>query len=69
MRNINVKAFEGCYDLKQIIMPKDCCDIYSDFYCEYKDIIINSSSLDDLLNAGKSLKEISRIYKNDDFLR
>ena len=54
-----------CNKLEKIYIEKDLPDFSPDFVKEYKDKIeiIKIKTLDDLLAEGKSLREISNIYK------
>ena len=57
---------ESCENLEKIYITKESFIKSPDFIKEYGDKIeIINKSLDELLDEGKSLKEISSIYKNN----
>ena len=59
--------FNGCNILEKIHITPESYKLSPDFVFEYKDKIeiIKQKTLDELLDEGKSLKEISNIYKNN----
>ena len=59
--------FSGCNILEKIHITPESYKLSPDFVFEYKDKIeiIKQKTLDELLDEGKSLKEISNIYKNN----
>ena len=62
-----VDLFCKCNNLKHIYITKESYDLSPWFVNEYesKIKIIEPKTLDDLLNEGKSLKELSRMYKEN----
>ena len=65
---IPANTFIYCENLEKIYIEKDFPDFSPDFMNEYKNKIeiIKIKTLDDLLAEGKSLREISNIYKNEE---
>ena len=55
-----------CDNLEKIYATEESLKLSPNFAKYYKDKIELIKSLDDLLNEGKSLKEISKIFKTED---
>ncbi len=65
VKRIYDNVFDGCGALSRIIIPEKVCKENEYFYTKYKDKIINSKSLEALIDSGKSFREISKIYKGE----
>ena len=75
IHHISLIAFEKFNNrnnsLEKIILPKQNWHLpgIEDFYISNKNIISDSKSLDELLDEGKSLRELSKIYNKKEIER